>query len=241
MTDFFGGGTNRASTGVGEEGHPIGRPKAVLFDCGNTILNPNPEVVRRVLAPAGLDVWAQPLTEVLGLVADLHAIDLPSSASEESFYVWWRRLTGIPNALGDDLLRTITLQPDLYSLLNNEALPALELIRAQGIKIAVVANAEGQTRREIQDFGLSALVDVVVDSFDLGARKPEAEIFVEAGRLLDVNLGDCWFIGDALINDVLGALRAGVDRAFLYDPAGLFMRLPIDRVSSLLDFAEIAS
>lgn len=217
------------------------RPKAVLLDCGNTILNANPQAIRRVLASHGHGDWAASLTDVLGLVADLHAIDLPNSKGKESFYLWWRRLSGIPDALDDDLLRAVTLEPDLYTVLDPTVLPALERVKAQGLHVAVVANAEGQTATEMTAFGLSHVVDVVVDSSDVDCRKPHVGIYAEAGRRLGLDLSECWFVGDALFNDVLGPLRAGMGRAFLYDPTDRFARVPVERVDSMTTLADLVA
>jgi FMN phosphatase YigB (HAD superfamily) len=231
------GGTNRwplhSRTSHGKP------PKAVLIDCGNTILTPDCAVVRRVLDPHGYGRWAESLTETLGLVADLHAIDLPNTTDREPFYEWWRRLSRVPDSLTDALLREVTEQSDLYSLMEPTIRPALRRIRAHGVLIAIVANAEGQTADEMKAFGLTDVVDAVVDSQDVGCRKPGEGIYKEAAARLGVDLPDCWFVGDALFNDVLGPLRSGVGRAFVYDPRGRFTRVPVERVGSMEDMAEL--
>lgn len=214
-------------------------PRAVLIDCGNTILAPDCDVVRRVLGPYGQESWAVSLTETLGLVADLHAIDLPNTTHREPFYEWWRRLSQVPSSLTDEMLREVTEQPDLYSLIESPVKPALLRIRDHGVLIAIVANAEGQTAEEIRMFGLTDVVDVVVDSQDVGCRKPAPGIYEVAAARLGVDLADCWFVGDALFNDVLGPLRSGVGRAFIYDPDRRFIRVPVERVGSMRDIAEL--
>jgi putative hydrolase of the HAD superfamily len=70
------------------------------------------------------------------------------------------------------------------SRLYDEAVPFLEALRSRGIKIAIVSNCSEHTREMLTGLGVTPLADSLVLSYEVGAAKPEPEIFRFAlGRL----------------------------------------------------------
>ena len=61
--------------------------------------------------------------------------------------------------------------------LYDDAIPFLESLRSHGVKIAIVSNCTEHTRRLLSEFGVDALADALVLSCEVGAAKPEPEIF----------------------------------------------------------------
>ena len=59
--------------------------------------------------------------------------------------------------------------------------------------------------------GIRSLFDVVVVSGDIGIYKPDRRIFDEAARRAGVQNSECLFVGDHPVNDVQGALGAGMN------------------------------
>src|SRR5205823_6604613 len=95
------------------------------------------------------------------------------------------------------------------------AAPALlEALRARGLKTGIVANSWPEPgrvlRADVQAFGLGQLVDVCVFSTDVGAAKPEPEIFMRALDELRVDPLDAMYVGDSLVRDVQGAANLGM-------------------------------
>jgi HAD superfamily hydrolase (TIGR01509 family) len=90
----------------------------------------------------------------------------------------------------------------------------LASLRARGIKTGVVANAWPEPARllraDADAFGLTDLLDVQVYSSEVGACKPEPEIFLHALALLGVDPIDAMFVGDRLDVDVQGAANVGM-------------------------------
>jgi HAD superfamily hydrolase (TIGR01509 family) len=87
---------------------------------------------------------------------------------------------------------------------------ALRRLRAAGWSLGIatngtVANQEGKIRAT----GLASLVDAWVSSEEVGARKPDPEIF----RILARRMGhplEGWMVGDSLEHDVAGGAAAGL-------------------------------
>jgi HAD superfamily hydrolase (TIGR01509 family) len=105
--------------------------------------------------------------------------------------------------------------PQSAPLASGQAL--LEALRGRGLKTGVVANSwpdPGRVlRADAATFGLGGLLDVMVLSEDVGARKPAPEIFLHACRALEVEPFDTMFVGDDLVTDVQGAANVGMTTA----------------------------
>jgi putative hydrolase of the HAD superfamily len=115
-------------------------------------------------------------------------------------------------ALGAEL-PAVTLDPELLEevLLASlrftafpDAAPALGALRAAGTRLVVVSNWDVSLREVLSRVGLAGLLDDVITSAEVGARKPAREIFERAGpaRL---------HVGDSLDEDVAGARAAGIE------------------------------
>jgi HAD superfamily hydrolase (TIGR01509 family) len=90
----------------------------------------------------------------------------------------------------------------------------LDSLRGRGLKTGVVANSwpdPGRVLRSDADaFGLTERLDVLVFSDDVGARKPDAEIFLRGCRELEIEPFDTMYVGDDLVTDVQGAANLGM-------------------------------
>jgi HAD superfamily hydrolase (TIGR01549 family) len=90
----------------------------------------------------------------------------------------------------------------------------LESLRSRGVKTGIVANSWPDpprlVRQDIESFGLADLLDVIVLSEEVGASKPQPEIFLRALDQLGVEPFDAMFVGDRLETDVQGAAAVGM-------------------------------
>jgi HAD superfamily hydrolase (TIGR01549 family) len=90
----------------------------------------------------------------------------------------------------------------------------LDSLRGRGIKTGLVANAWPEPARvlraDVEASGLAPLLDVMVFSEEVGASKPQPEIFLHALRELRVEQENAMFVGDRLETDVQGAASVGM-------------------------------
>lgn len=148
----------------------------------------------------------------------------------------WGSLIGIPALAARSAWRMFAGRRDLYCELDTDAHSVLAGLRSKGILIGAVSNSDGTLAAELRHFGLYEYFDVVADSTLVGTEKPHPAIFRFACERLEVRPQDCWFIGDGLVNDILGALGAGVIYGLLYDRFEVYSRLNgVDRLSRLTD------
>lgn len=104
----------------------------------------------------------------------------------------------------------------LWSRLDPDAPGLLRDLTNAGLRLAVVSNADGRVREQLDRLGLLPWFDPVVDSHEVGVAKPDPAIFRFALDRLGVPPAEALYVGDMLDTDVLGARRAGL-AAVLYD------------------------
>lgn len=91
-----------------------------------------------------------------------------------------------------------------------EVLAVLRAARADGWQVALLSNATTRLRDDLARLGLHDELDVVLNSSDLGACKPDHWIFEEACRLLAIDPRACVFVDDSPAN-VSAAADVGMD------------------------------
>lgn len=96
-------------------------------------------------------------------------------------------------------------------------LAGLGRLRASGWRVAVVTNGAGDIQRaKLTRTGIAAAVDAVCISEEIGIRKPDAGIFMEAARMLgSAGQATGWMVGDSFQNDIVGGQRAGLRTIWL--------------------------
>lgn len=105
-------------------------------------------------------------------------------------------------------------------------LPALDELRAAGVRLAVVSDASEETVRLWPDTALAARVGVAVFSCVEGVRKPHPRMYRAALERLDLPAAKCAFVGDGGSRELSGAEAVGLSTfRYLYpdeDPNDAF-------------------
>lgn len=91
------------------------------------------------------------------------------------------------------------------------AVPALQHIRAAGIRVALVSDWDTRLRPLLGELGLLDLLDHLAISCETGFEKPEPRLFLSALEALGVPPSRAVHIGDDLRRDAQGARLAGID------------------------------
>lgn len=110
---------------------------------------------------------------------------------------------------------------ELYDSFNNDfgkhvvlldgAVDVLKQIKARGYLLGAVTNGVSSLQNtKLDTAGIRELFDVVVVSGDIGIYKPDRRIFDEAARRAGVENSQVLFVGDHPVNDIKGALGAGM-------------------------------
>lgn len=205
---------------------------AVFFDAGMTLIHPNYEVVNGYLAQDGCHAGDLPsqraVLAALSLIAEVHHFGIGDERERRGAAV--AALCGLLNQpeRRRETLAAALADPTLYSVVDVDADRTLRALRALGITVGVVSNSDGTLHDDLEAANLLDLCDVAVDSTILGVTKPDPFIFLRACESAGVAPDRTVYVGDDLVNDVLGSIAAGYRSAALYDRYDVY-RLPMVR------------
>jgi HAD superfamily hydrolase (TIGR01509 family) len=190
-------------------------PKAILFDLDDTLWPIAPVILQ---AEDSLFAW---LREHAPRVAERFTIDslrqarMALLAGDPAFHLDLGKLrrAGLHAAFaeaGEDGAKVELAMLHFFDARNAvtpyaDVLPGLA--RLQG-RLLVGSISNGNA--DLQAIGLSHHFRVSVAAHEFGVAKPDAAIFLEACRLLDVAPADAVYVGDDVLLDVQGAQRAGL-------------------------------
>jgi putative hydrolase of the HAD superfamily len=101
----------------------------------------------------------------------------------------------------------------------DDVTPTLEGLRGRGLRLVCVSNWDYALRSVLNRVGVGHLLDGVVTSAGVGARKPDPEIFRAGLEVAGCDAGEALHVGDSSEEDVGGASAVGI-RALLLDRSG---------------------
>ena len=248
--DLYAG---NVSMGVHAALHPLlSGARAVLFDAGGTLSHPDWE---RIALLAKRETGREFTAEVMRrtLYESLRAVD--ARLGEEAFRKVHTRRPGwvfcdMFSSLGvdEDVCERLRAQlvaahseKHVWCILDAEVPHVVSRLKQAGLRVGVISNTEdGRLKELFEMIEIAAHFDLLVDSFIVGMRKPDAAIFNHALEQLQVAPCEAVYVGDSYGHDVLGAERAGL-RAILLDPLDTYAESDCVRIHSLSDLVDYAS
>lgn len=195
-------------------------PEAVLFDALGTLvaLEPPAPVLRSGLAArAGIAVEAAEADLALAAEISYYRAHLDEGRDPPSLAALRRRCTEVLRAalpasaqsIDVDLLQAILLDALRFSAYPDARI-AIQTIRRLPARTMVVSNWDVSLEDVLDRLHLAPLLDSVVTSARVGARKPSAAIFAHALDLAGVAPQRAVHVGDSVNEDVEGARAAGI-------------------------------
>ncbi len=228
-------------------GSPARPPvRAVLFDAGNTLLRMNYGIIADHLRTRGRAASPAEVEDAeLRARVRLDPHLAPGASSTESTVTHGRYLRYLLEnlAITDEAeidaiarwRRGYNLPVGLWNRADPEALAAIRRVRAAGLVAGVISNSNGSVRSILEETGLAAHLDFIIDSAVVGVEKPDPRIFALGLRAAGVAAAEAVYVGDLYSVDVLGARAAGLE-GILLDP-GAFWGLRDCRLARGLDEA----
>ena len=198
--------------------------RAILFDAAGTLFFLTKTVGEHyayVGREVGLDLDAQKLESAFHAawqqMPRRPAIDGPRKNDDKG---WWRELVGrvfdqvapSVNELDRDNFFEVAYEhfaePDVWELYP-EVPDVLEELRSR-FQLAVISNFDGRLRFILQHLGISSYFSYIFISSELGADKPDPEIFRRVLNLIDLNGNEVLHVGDDPERDWNAASAAGL-------------------------------
>ncbi|MBI1728522.1 MAG: HAD family hydrolase [Candidatus Rokubacteria bacterium] len=208
-----------------------GRPRAVLFDAGNTLLRMNYPAIADHLRTRGREVSIEAIEEAelrarVRLDAELaRGASTEGRTAQDSYLAYL--LEGIGIAAPDeveaaaDFRRSYNAPAGLFNIADPAALRAIQQVKSAGLVAGVVSNSNGWARALLAGAGLGDALDFVIDSAVVGVEKPDPRIFRLGLEQAGVAAHEAVYVGDLYSVDVLGSRAAGLG-AILLDPRGFW-------------------
>ena len=121
-----------------------------------------------------------------------------------------------------------------------DSAPVLCELRSRGVALAICSNWDWHLHEAIEAAGLTGLVDVVISSAWVGARKPHPRIYERTLAELDVPAADTIFVGDTWNCDVEGPQAMGMQPVYIRRPhMGVDYTAPADGAPSVEDLLPV--
>jgi putative hydrolase of the HAD superfamily len=211
----------------------MSRPQVIFFDAVGTLFGVKGSVgtiYSAIAAEHGVEVAPQTIDWAFGPAfkaagnAAFPGVEPSELPARE--YTWWRDVAiatfnqadVLPqfedfDAFFDQLFQSFATAAtwELYP----DTIGTLQQIRAAGIDLGVVSNFDSRLHRVLAALGLSALFQSVTISTEVGAAKPDRQIFQLALTKHGCAPTQAWHVGDSFEDDYGGAIAAGLKGIWL--------------------------
>ncbi len=214
--------------------------KAVLFDVGSTLIDPQPEidgVFYEVATSMGhrldREVVSGHLPAVLAFYEEEYLKDgdfwcSPQGAAEMylEMYRYLSHLTGL-GTHAEPLAQAVNecyLKPAYWRIIG-DALPCLKELKEARLRLGVVSNWASNLDDLLRGLMMGPYFDEVVSSAEVGYRKPNPMIFTLMLERMGISADEAVHVGDRPDADGVGAKQAGItpviiDRARRFEGCG---------------------
>jgi len=221
---------------------------AVLFDAGGVLLRLDYAAIASRAAEHGVPIDAEALAHaeararraIDARAARRGAVPGTDATRVPDYFDDLLAAAGVPEPERARLvgrLRADNREASLWRVPLEGALETLAALRGAGLRTGVVSNADGRAGLLLEQAGLAASFDVIVDSHFEGVEKPDPEIFRRALVRLGVGAAEAVFVGDIWSIDVEGSRSAGL-RPILMDVTGSYADRDCERIARLAELCD---
>ncbi|MCD4691112.1 HAD family hydrolase [bacterium] len=205
--------------------------RGVFFDAGNTILFPDYEIYRRIVADLGGDAS---LDDVMAAEAHARAAfdAAVSAAPGKNVYGFWGvfyepfyvhlglRGDAVEEAIGRTRAAN-DIDPGIWRIPVDGFHDVMDELDRRAIVTGIISNSDGRLEERMSQIGIRDRFSFLIDSWIIGVSKPEPRIFEEALKIAPLPPDEVIYVGDYYEVDVVGARAVGMHAA-LFDPYGAY-------------------
>ena len=208
----------------------VGDIEAILFDMGGTLRRRVPDETwqrhsrERLLAMLGKpDASAGFVDELTRRYksyirwAQEHTLALP----EAEIWTQWMTPELPRERIEPQAIELMLIWRDRTgpAVLKPDAMEVIAELSRRGYRLGVISNTTStvELARYLQECGLNKYFEVIVLSSVSGRCKPSPEIFWEATRAMRLDPARCAYLGNKILNDIVGSRQAGFALAMLIE------------------------
>ena len=219
--------------------------KAILFDFGGTLDSDGEHWLDRfyeLYQKVGLDIPFLELKDAFYYADDICCKDPKVNAFKLRPLIGYHvqlqfdRL-GLNNSFKKEAIVEGFCKKSEYYLKRNYSL--LDRLHSR-YKLGVVSNFYGNVSVLCDEAGLSEFLNVIIDSEQIGIRKPDPRIFMAAVNALKTSISNIIFVGDSYERDMIPCKRLGMKVIWMKGPKPRIPEnpIPIDTEISNLTHLE---
>jgi putative hydrolase of the HAD superfamily len=139
----------------------------------------------------------------------------------DPFRIFRRLVDQVDASIPDESVRDVLARrtrrfQDCFRNIPSENVDMLLRLRAGGMKLALLSNADVMDMDAYRGSALEGCFDVEIFSCDVGCVKPEAEIYRLCLERLGLAARDCVFAGDGGSDELAGAKACGLQTIFVW-------------------------
>jgi putative hydrolase of the HAD superfamily len=192
------------------------RYRAIIFDLWQTLVPWDVEESMRFNSEVAQTIGVEPERYLEAWLSAHHLPNRNTGPASDHFRALFGELgvdTDVEQVLAmrrERARRVLVPRPD--------ALPTLENLRRRGHLLGMISVCTQDVPQVWDDTPLGGKFDATVFSCDVGVSKPDRRIYEIACEQLEVEPGDCLFVGDGANDELPGAKRAGMEAVQLRAP-----------------------
>lgn len=128
----------------------------------------------------------------------------------------------------DDLMAAVKRRRDFTLALHKRTrvVPVLEHLRDSNLLLGLVTDCSAETTELWNVSPLARFIDAASFSCEMGARKPHATMYLSVTDALNVECGECLYVGDGGSNELTGSVELGMRAIWFDDGAELERQNP---------------
>jgi len=188
--------------------------KAIFFDWGRTLISGFKEIdakIEEILKPYGLK-W----NEVFKIWRNFYLLrSLGRLKTDQEMFEQLRKILDLPDEKPLETIRNLVIDSHIIA---PETIDIIKKIKNY-YKVGIIANnVYDWVIRVLDNYKIRDLFDAIVVSSEIGARKPDARIFIAALKTLSIKPEEAVFVSDELAEDLVGAKGLGMITVWLKNP-----------------------
>ena len=221
--------------------------KTIFLDAGGVLVWPNWARVADALRAHGVEADARKLRDADPLARySLDQADLIGRTTDQrrssSFFELVLIEAGVElsdgTAAAIEEIEEYHREHNLWEIVPDFVFATLQRLRAEGLGLVVVSNANGTLRHAFPRLGLAEYFDAILDSAVEGVEKPDRRYFELALTRSGASSETTVHVGDFYNIDVAGARNAGL-RAVLVDERDLYRDADCPRIRSIAELPAL--
>lgn len=214
----------------------------ILFDIGGTLrrthkrsLEECRQRISQLMALLGADAPVDEFTELLVSRSKAYktwAEETEVELTEAELWTRWMAPDFLAEKVASMAVKLNQLWRESHSqyVVRPEAKEVLLALFRQGYRLGVISNTTSsvETPQIFEDMAVSGILEVVILSCQVGRRKPNPQILLEATRRMGVDPAHCAYVGDLPKRDVRAARAAGFAEAVVISDTLKYADIPDD-------------